>query len=83
MNKKMYGEVKTRKNIFPKDAREMVAKGTIGILISQCSVSDKTKAILSEGNITLYENVEAEEVTQIRELVKEKLKEKQELEKGE
>ncbi|MGB4661110.1 MAG: hypothetical protein WBI07_18205 [Mobilitalea sp.] len=83
MNDNKYGEVKTRRNIFPKDAREIADKGTVGILISQCSVSDKTKAVLSEGNITLYENVEPSEVDQIRETVKEKLKEKQENEKGE
>ena len=27
-----YGEVKTRKNLFPKDAREIVDKGTVGII---------------------------------------------------
>lgn len=83
MNENKYGEVKTRKNIFPKDARELVDKGTVGILISQCSVSDKTKAILTEGEITLYENVEPSEIDQIRENIKEKLAEKQEKEKGE
>lgn len=75
-----YGEIKTRKNIFPKDARELVEKDAVGILISQCSVSSKTKDILSNGNITLYENVEADEVEKIREIVAEKLKEKLETE---
>lgn len=83
MENKKYGEVKTRKNIFPQDAREIVNKGSIGILISQCKVSEKTKEILSEGNITLYENVESKEVDQIREKIKEKLVEKQESERKE
>lgn len=78
-----YGEVKTRKNLFPKDAREIVNKGRVGIIISQCQVSDKTKAILDESNVTLYENVEPNEVNQLMEIVKERQKEKQENEKGE
>lgn len=83
MGKNKYGEVKTRKNIFPKDAREIVDKGTIGILISQCSVSDKTKSILDEAHVTLYENVEPNEIDQLREKIKEKINEKREKEKGE
>lgn len=83
MGDKKYGEVKTRKNIFPNDAREIVNKGTVGILISQCKVSPKTKNILSEANITLYENVEPNEVDEIREKIKEELKEKQESEERE
>lgn len=75
-----FGEVKTRKNIFPNDARKMVEKGTIRILISQCEVSDKTKEILSNGQITLYENVEPHEVEKIKEIVKERIKEKLEKE---
>jgi len=51
MSENKYGEVKTRKNIFPNDAREIVKKGTIGILISQCPVSEKTKGILAEVSI--------------------------------
>lgn len=83
MSENKYGEVKTRKNIFPKDAREIVDKGTVGILLSQCKVSDKTKDILNEAHITLYENVEPNEIDQLREKVKEKLIEKRESEKGE
>lgn len=78
MGEKKYGEVKTRKNFFPSDARDIVKRGTVGILISQCPVSPKTKEILSEVDITLYENVESSEVDQIREKIKEKLVEKRE-----
>lgn len=80
---KKYGEVKTKKNFFPGDAKELVEKGNVGILITQCSVSDKTKNILSQGHVTLYEKVEPSEIDQLRETVKEKLKEKKEKEKGE
>lgn len=83
MSENKYGEVKTRKNIFPKDAREIVDKGTVGILISQCLVSEKTKAILDEAHIILYENVEPSEIEELREKIKEKLVEKREQEKGE
>lgn len=76
-----YGEVKVRKNIFPKDARELVLKEDLSILMCQCKVSEKTKAILDEGNIKLYEGVEPDEVIKLREKIKELLKEKQENEK--
>ena len=78
MNRKKYGEIKTRKTFRPSDARELVEKNTLGILISQCKVSDKTKEILSEGQITLYEGVEPEKVEEIRERVKEKEKQQKE-----
>ena len=76
MSENKYGEVKTRKNIFPNDAREIVKKGTIGILISQCPVSEKTKGILAEAHVTLYENVESTEIEEFREKIKEELVEK-------
>lgn len=72
MSRTKYGEIKTRKRFYPDDARKLVRKGAFGILISQCKVSDKTKGILSEGHITLYEGVESEKVEEIRERVKEK-----------
>lgn len=83
MFNKKYGEIKTRKNIFPKDARDIVKKNNVGILISQCKVSEKTKEILSEANVILYEEVEPNEINQLREIIKEKQKEKKEHEKGE
>ena len=73
MNRKKYGEIKTRKTFRPSDARELVEKNTLGILISQCKVSDKTKEIL-------YEGVEPEKVEEIRERVKEKEKQQKERE---
>lgn len=84
MKNNNYGEVKTKKNIFPKEAREIAEKGTVGILISQCTTSDKTKKILDEANITLYEGVEPTEVEVLLEKLRElELKEKTESEKGE
>ena len=67
-----FGEVKTKKSFYPADAREIIEKGTIGILISQCPVSKKTKSILENGNVTLYEGVEPKEVEKILETLKEK-----------
>ena len=80
MKNKMYGEVKTRKNIFPKDAREFVEKGTIDILIIQAKASLKTKSILDEGNIILYKNVEPSEIINIREQVAKEIEFKKEKE---
>lgn len=57
MEKNKFGEIKTRKNLFPKDARQIVDRGTVGIVISQCKVSNKTKNILDNAEITLYEGV--------------------------
>ena len=76
-----YGEVKTRKNIFPKQAKELVKKGSIGILLIQAKASDKTKEILTEGNIILYEGIEPKEIEKIRETVSKELKEKEKREK--
>lgn len=76
MSDSRYGEVKTRKNFFPKDAHDIVKRGTVGILISQCKVSNKTKEILSEADVTLYENVEPSEVDALREKIREEIREK-------
>ena len=78
-----YGEIKVRKNIFPNDAKKIIEKGTIKILVTQNLVSPKTKEILTEGDITLYEGVEPNEVNKIREKLKEKIREKMEYERGE
>lgn len=78
-----YGEIKVKKNIFPNDAKKIVEKGTIKILVTQNSVSSKTKEILTEGEVTLYEGVEPNEVNKIREKLKEKIREKMEYERGE
>ena len=76
-----YGEVKTRKNIFPKQAKELVKKAKVGILLIQAKASDKTKEILTEGNITLYEGIEPKEIEKIREIVSKELREKESKEK--
>ena len=78
-----YGEIKVRKNIFPNDAKKIIEKGTIKILVTQNLVSPKTKEILTEGEVTLYEGVEPNEVNKIREKLKEKTREKIEYERGE
>ena len=78
-----YGEIKVRKNISPNDAKKIIEKGTIKILVTQNLVSPKTKEILTEGDITLYEGVEPNEVNKIREKLKEKTREKIEYERGE
>ena len=78
-----YGEIKVKKNIFPNDAKKIVEKGTIKILVTQNLVSPKTKQILTEGEVTLYEGVEPNEVNKIREKLKEKIREKMEYERGE
>ncbi len=82
MMSKSFGEVKTRKNIFPSQAQDIVDKGSVGILIIQAIASHKTKAILDKGGVTLYEGVEPGEVEHIRETVAKELelKEKKETE---
>jgi hypothetical protein len=80
MNDDKYGEVKVRKNIFPSDAKKIAEKGDVGILITQCKLSKKTKDILDETNITLYEGVEPILVEQLREQI---AKEKESKEKKE
>lgn len=77
MISKKFGEIKTRKNIFPSQAREIIDKGTIDILIIQAKASQKTKDILDEGGVTLYEGVEPSEVERLREVVKEELESKE------
>ncbi|SFB13706.1 hypothetical protein [Selenomonas ruminantium] len=72
--KKMYGEIKVRKNFFPNDARELVAKDKIGFLLVQSKISEKTKAILDKGGIVVYENISIEVVSDIREKIKSKKK---------
>ncbi|RGE39031.1 hypothetical protein DZC30_22425 [Comamonas testosteroni] len=82
MGNKSFGEVKTRKNIFPSQAQDIVDKGSIDILIIQAIASPKTKDILDKGGVTLYEGVEPGEVERMRECVARELelKEKKETE---
>ena len=81
MENKRYGEVKTRKNIFPKQAQELADKKTIGILLIQAKASDKTKKILDEAGITLYEGLESNEIDKVRESVAKELEKKEKKEK--
>lgn len=66
-----YGEIKSKKNIYPGEAKKIVEKGNVGILMIQTAASEKTKNILDDAGITLYENVKPDEVNRIRERVKE------------
>lgn len=65
---KQYGEVKTRKNFYPQDARNIIDKGSVRILLVQAHMSERTKKILKEGNITAYEGIEPEEIEKILEV---------------
>ncbi|MBW9398342.1 hypothetical protein FHC51_00545 [Leclercia sp. EC_58] len=76
MNKK-FGEIKTRRNILPSQAQEIIRKGTIDILIIQATASPKTKNILEQGGVTLYEGVEPDEVERLREVVARELETKE------
>lgn len=67
MGEKNFGEVKTKKNLFPSEAQKIVDKGTVGIIISQCKVSNKTKSVLDNAGIVIYEGVEAEKVEELLE----------------
>ncbi|WP_322173868.1 hypothetical protein [Acutalibacter caecimuris] len=66
-----YGEIKSKKNIYPGEAKKIADKGDVGILIVQTTTSERTKSILDDAGITLYENVKPDEVNRIRKRVKE------------
>jgi len=76
-----FGEIKTRRNIYPSQAQEIVDKGVVDILIIQANASQKTKDILNEGGVTLYEGVEPNEVERLREVVKKELEAKEKKER--
>lgn len=67
MNKK-YGEVKVRKNIYPRQAQEIVDKGFVGIVLLENEPSQKTIDVFTNANVTVFAGLE-------REYVKEKMKE--------
>lgn len=82
MGEKKYGEVKTKKNLFPDEAKKITNKGTVGIIVSQCKVSEKTKSILDEAEIVLYEGLENEKVEELlKELENENIEKEGEVEK--
>lgn len=82
MGEKKYGEVKTKKNLFPGEAKKIANKGTVGIIVSQCKVSEKTKSILDEAEIVLYEGLENEKVEELlKELENENIEKEGEVEK--
>jgi hypothetical protein len=67
MGSKKYGEVRCRKNMFPNEARKIAERGCVGIVITQSIPSEKTKNVLHDGGIVIYEGVEAEKIEQIKE----------------
>lgn len=82
MGEKKYGEVKTKKNLFPGEAKKIANKGTVGIIVSQCKVTEKTKSILDEAEIVLYEGLENEKVEELlKELENENIEKEGEVEK--
>lgn len=81
MSHSNFGEVKVKKSLFPADAREIIKKQPdVKIVIAQTILSQKTKDILISGGITLYEDVQPEQVNRIRDSLKDKDPEPQESE---
>lgn len=68
---KKYGEIKVRKNIYPQLEKNIAEKGTIGILVCQNPVSEKSKQILRDANITVYHGIEPADVEILRNKIKE------------
>lgn len=67
-----FGEIKTGKNFYPKDAKKIVEKGEVGIIISLNPLSNKTNSIFLDNDVTVYHDVDIEK---IREIIKEQNKE--------
>ena len=62
--------------------QKIANKGTVGIIVSQCKVSEKTKSILDEAEIVLYEGLENEKVEELlKELENENIEKEGEVEK--
>ncbi|MDM8202362.1 hypothetical protein [Allofournierella massiliensis] len=71
MDKKGYGEVKARANIFPSDIDKFHEQG-VDIVLVQARASDKTKKKAEEQGIKLYDNLSPQKVKKVREKVKRK-----------
>lgn len=74
---KKFGEIKTRKNIFPSQVEKIIETGTVDILIIQAKASQKTKDKLTKNGISLYEGVEPIEVDRLREVIAKELESKE------
>lgn len=74
---KKFGEIKTRRNIFPSQVEKIIKTGTVDILIIQAKASQKTKDKLTNNGITLYEGVEPSEVVRLREVIAKELESKE------
>lgn len=80
MNKK-YGEVKVRKNIYPKQAQEIVDKGFVGIVLLENELSQKTIDIFTNANVTVFAGLEHEYVKEKKKEIDSRILEKNKIEK--
>lgn len=80
MNKK-YGEVKVRKNIYPKQAQEIVDKGFVGIVLLENELSQKTIDIFTNANVTVFAGLEHEYVKEKKKEIDSRILEKNKVEK--
>lgn len=81
MSHSSFGEVKVKKYLFPADARDIVERQSgVTIVIVQTIPSQKTKDILTSGGVTLYENIQPEQVDRIRNILRDNATELQESE---
>lgn len=80
MNKK-YGEVKVRKNIYPKQAQEIVDKGFVGIVLLESEPSQKTIDVFTNANVTVFADLEHEYVKEKKKEIDSRILEKNKAEK--
>lgn len=80
MNKK-YGEVKVRKNIYPKQAQEIVDKGFVGIVLLENEPSQKTIDVFTNANVTVFAGLEHEYVKEKKKEIDSRILEKNKAEK--
>lgn len=69
MNDNGHIEIKTG-NFYPKNAKEIVDKGSVDILVARNKLSEKTKDILSAADIVLYEKVDDDTVKKVNSMLK-------------
>lgn len=67
-----YGEVKFREYISPSIAKKIAEKGTIDIVVTTGKLSDDTKSIFKDNNITVYNPTKEKVYEVLRELEKER-----------
>jgi hypothetical protein len=52
-----YLEIKTLKNLYPGDAKKIIAKGSVIGVITTGTISPKAKEMLNEAGIAWVENI--------------------------